>query len=174
MWQTKKGNLKGDAKFSDGSIRRILRSRLYLGEYEFEGTIYDGIHDPIVKREIYEEVQQIIKQNSTNPKAYVRGSTPSILTNICYCGFCNSSLTTTSTKKSTGQKYFYYKCVKKNNESKTKEHAPKDLPVATLDNFVSLTMSLMLKEPMLLIALKKRVKQNLIQQSKNCKIKYSV
>ncbi len=174
IWKTKKGNLKGGAKFSKGSILRMLKSRLYLGEYEFESKIYDGIHDPIVDREIYEEVQKIIHQNSTNPKKYVTSNTPAILTDRSYCGFCDYSLTITSTtKSSSGKKYYYYKCVKKNKEGVTTDHSPKDLPVLALDNFVGLTMTIMMKEPELLKTFKKRreFESENIEKSLNEKIK---
>ena len=158
IWKTRKGKIKGGAKFEKNGLLRILKSRLYLGEYEYEDKIYPGKHDPIIETEVFHAVQEIIRQNSSDPKGYFTGNSPAKLAGISYCGLCSSSLTTTSTKKSSGQQYFYYKCVKKNKEGKTESHSPKDLPVHTLDNFVAFTMSIMLEQPELLKAFRKRNK----------------
>lgn len=172
LWKTKKGTIKGGANFGKNKLLRILKSRIYLGEYEHNDKVYEGKHDAIVNHAQFDAVQKIISQNSSDPKVYVSGSTPANLTGISYCALCKSALTTTSTKKkSTGNKYYYYKCVKKNKEGKTECHSPKDLPVSTLDEFVASTLCIMLEQPELLKAFRKRNRFDSDVAEKNLKNK---
>jgi site-specific DNA recombinase len=155
-WITQKGKKKGGKEFSDGIVRRILKSRVYLGKIEYKKEVFDGQHDPIIDQATYDQVQQIMQGNRRKPKKHNKGSTPAILKNIAECGFCTRPLTTSSTKKG-DKKYYYYKCAKKNREGNTKDHAPKPLSVPTLDEFIFSTFKLVLKEPELMSAIKKRV-----------------
>jgi DNA invertase Pin-like site-specific DNA recombinase len=154
-WITQKGKSKGGKEFTDGVVRRILKSKVYLGKIEYKDEVFDGQHEPIVEQSTYDQVQQIMKGNRVKPKKYNKGSTPAVLKNIAECGFCTRPLTTSSTKKGE-KKYYYYKCAKKNRQGNTEDHAPKPLSVPTLDEFVFRTFKILLKEPELMNALKKR------------------
>lgn len=161
-YTTKNGVVKGGNKFTNRTILKILNSRLYLGQFEFEGTIYEGLHTAIIDEGLYKKAQEILALNTvkTHPNIHLKSTTPAILKNLCSCGFCSSSLTVAGTTKrnKAGNKYYYYKCTQKNNRGVTLEHNPKDLPVARLDNFVVETLKLMLKEPELMQAMKERIK----------------
>ena len=160
-WVTKKGTIRGGGRFNNKSVLNILSSRLYLGQYEFEGKIYDGKHKAIIDEETFARAQEVISQNSIVPHTHVKSSTPAILREICSCGLCENSMTVTSTTKRAGKKekkYFYYKCTKKNSEGISKDHNPKDLPMGILDNFVFSTLLCLMKEPELLNAIQKRTK----------------
>lgn len=159
QWVTKNGYSKGGGTFNKKSVLNILKRYTYLGKYEFEGEIFDGKHDQIVDQNIFDQVQSIIKQNAIEPTVNRTSETPAVLTNLCTCGFCKSGMTvTSSTKRKNNRKYFYYKCVKKNNEGKTGDHNPKDLPASPLDSFVFKSLKILLEEPELLSAMKKRIK----------------
>ena len=157
-WITLKGNSRGGGKFHKKSVLTILKNHTYLGKYEFEGKVYEGKHEQIVDQEVFDQVQTIISQNAAEPKSNITSDTPAVLTDLCTCGFCESGMTVSSTTNRHDKKYYYYKCVQKNNEGKTKDHNPKDLPVHTLDEFVYKTLVVLLEEPELLKAMKKRIK----------------
>ncbi|MDZ7807295.1 MAG: zinc ribbon domain-containing protein [Gracilimonas sp.] len=93
-----------------------------------------------------------------NQSLNISSDTPAVLTDICTCGFCDTGMTVSSTTNRHNKKYYYYKCALKNNEGKTEDHNPKDLPVHTLDEFVYNTLVVLLEEPELLKAMKKRIK----------------
>ena len=156
-WETKKGKIRGGSKFDKHIVLRILQNKLYIGKIEHKEEVYEGIHEAIIDEETFEKAQKIRKANDTPSKSYSDDNTPAVLNDLIECGFCDSSFTTTSTtKSSTGKKYHYYRCIKKNNEGKTKDHAPKDLSVSSLDEFVLHTVKFLLKEPELLEAMKQR------------------
>src|SRR5262249_54125748 len=53
----KSGGIRGGGKFSDSGLGYMLRNRVYLGEFVFEGRIIKGPHQPIIKRELFDLVQ---------------------------------------------------------------------------------------------------------------------
>ena len=154
-WETKKGKMMGGSKFHKKVILRVLQSKLYIGKIEHDGESYEGVHDAIIKDETFEKAQEIIEENTSQAKANTTSESPAVLKDLVGCGFCDSSFTITSTKPR-DKKYHYYRCVKKNNEGKTKDHAPKDLSVPSLDEFVLHCVKFLLREPELLEAMKKR------------------
>ena len=54
------GKLIGGNEFQYGSLRCLLSNRLYVGEIGHKGTIHQGQHEPIIDRELFDEVQAIL------------------------------------------------------------------------------------------------------------------
>jgi len=42
------------------TLHRILRKRIYMGDFDYAGATYAGSHEPLVKREVWERVQEIL------------------------------------------------------------------------------------------------------------------
>src|SRR5215213_6181870 len=42
------------------TLHKILRKRIYTGEFSYGGTLYQGTHEPLVTREVWERVQEIL------------------------------------------------------------------------------------------------------------------
>ena len=42
------------------TVHKILRNRLYMGEFEWNGRLYQGSHQPLVTRELWERVQDVL------------------------------------------------------------------------------------------------------------------
>lgn len=84
-------------------VLQVLRNSLYIGKVKFKKTEYDGLHQPIIDKESFYRVQQLLKL----PDRYmnVAQKTPFragfLLSSIVFCGKC-------------GAKYHanhgYYKC----------------------------------------------------------------
>lgn len=55
----------GGNEFQYGSLRCLLSNRLYVGEIDHKGTIHQGQHEPIINRELFDEVQAILATLST-------------------------------------------------------------------------------------------------------------
>lgn len=158
-WITKEGKTRGGSKFTLNSLYSILKRRLYIGEFEYEGNYFETKFEAIVEKEKFQKAQQIRSANDNNSKKYSKGNSPNLLEGIINCGLCDYSMTPTYTKKS-DKKYYYYKCVKKNKQGKSTDHNPKSLPYDKVDNFVISTLKVFLEQPQLLKAFKKRVEFN--------------
>ena len=50
------------------TLHKILRKRIYTGEFDYAGKIYQGIHEPLIDRATWEGVQQIL--NSRHEKKH--------------------------------------------------------------------------------------------------------
>lgn len=89
---------------STSSVHKILRSRIYTGEFEWLGKRYRGTHAPLVSVELWERVQSVLDGRHT---ACVRGIEKDFLfTGMIHCGHCGCLLVGDIKK----QKYIYYRC----------------------------------------------------------------
>ena len=42
------------------TIHKILRNRIYTGDFDYNGTTYRGTYEPLVSRELWEQVQAVL------------------------------------------------------------------------------------------------------------------
>ena len=56
--------MSGGIAFTYGPLAYLLKNRTYLGETGHKGSWFPGEHDAIVDREVFEQVQQLLKSNS--------------------------------------------------------------------------------------------------------------
>lgn len=168
-WTTLDGQERGGNVFSSDAVSRILKRRLYTGYNEVDGELYKTRFPPIVSASKFSKAQEIREKNNINPKEYIVGKAPNLLQGIISCGFCNGAMTNSHTTKSTGTRYYYYKCSIKNKGGISKSHNPKDLPYKTVDDFTIHTLKVFLAEPEMMKAFMNRSEHDTgkqIQQTK--------
>ena len=51
---------KSRSKVPTSTLHKVLRNRIYTGEFDYAGKTYQGIHEPLVTRETWERVQEIL------------------------------------------------------------------------------------------------------------------
>jgi len=106
---------KGGHKFIPQTIRKMLRRKLYTGEYSVNGKVYDKIYPTIISKELFEKVQKRIDLTRYGCR---KGNHEifRIKDKIC-CGHCNRKMYPFSTKSRNGNYLRYYKCIstRKNN-----------------------------------------------------------
>jgi DNA invertase Pin-like site-specific DNA recombinase len=59
-----KRKMSGGIPFTYGPLAYLLKNRTYLGETGHKGAWFPGEHEAIVDREVFEQVQQLLKANS--------------------------------------------------------------------------------------------------------------
>lgn len=75
--------------FSKDSTTVILRNRFYLGEVQYKGEWYPGLHEPIISRELFERVQAIRAQRRKRVGVSARkGSRVYPLSGVTRCARC--------------------------------------------------------------------------------------
>jgi site-specific DNA recombinase len=103
----KEGALNKNGKPIDKSyLYRVLHNRVYLGEAVHKGTAYPGEHQPIIERNLWEQVHALI---SASPKARTKrqlGRTPALLKGLIF-GPTGSAMTPAYTRRG-GRLYRYY------------------------------------------------------------------
>lgn len=72
------------------TVHKMLRSRIYTGEFEWLGTRYQGSHEPLISVDLWEKVQEVLDGRNT-PR--VRGVEKDFLfTGMIKCGHCGCLL----------------------------------------------------------------------------------
>ncbi|MEI6437997.1 MAG: recombinase family protein [Candidatus Omnitrophota bacterium] len=107
---------KGYAKFNANRLNELLRNYLFVGmiKHEWLSKIIDGIHQPLVSKEIFFKVQAILdgKRPTVTPKSRNNPLFP--LRGLILCPYCGAKMTAGgSTRQKGGKKHPYYHCWKK-------------------------------------------------------------
>ena len=96
------GYIKSGARFSPGTMEKILKNPLYYGYFRWNGILYEGNHTPIISKELFDKVQcQLTRFGKPKHKKHnfaFRG--------LLTCGYCGCKMTAEMQKG----KYIYYKC----------------------------------------------------------------
>ena len=95
-------------------VARMLHNRKYIGEYKFKDVITPGGIPAIVDKELFELVQEKMKQNKKAPAKH-KAEDEYLLTTKLYCGKCQCLMVGESGTSRTKFVHRYYKCVSVKN-----------------------------------------------------------
>lgn len=106
-FKTKTGN-----HLSLGNVFRVLENHFYYGEFEFpkgSGVWYQGKHEPIITKELFNEVRSSIKSQVIKSE-----SKEFAFTKMIKCGLCGSSISADEKfkklKNGSVNRHVYYQC----------------------------------------------------------------
>ena len=91
-------------KVPTSTLHRILRKRIYMGEFDYAGKNYQGIHEPLVTRETWERVQEVL--DGRHAKKHRKMTHDFAFSGLVDCGHCGCSMVGEIKKG----KYIYYHC----------------------------------------------------------------
>jgi hypothetical protein len=60
------GKIVGGIPFTYGPLAYLLKNRTYLGETGHNGRSFPGEHEPIIARDTFDKVQQLIRSHSVS------------------------------------------------------------------------------------------------------------
>src|SRR5260370_5027363 len=95
---------KSGAPVPVSTVHSILPNRLYMGEFEWNGRIYLGNHQPLVTRDLWERVQGVL--DGRYAKKHRRLKHNFAFSGLIACGHCGCSIVGEIKK----QRYVYYHC----------------------------------------------------------------
>lgn len=108
-------SVKSNKGLSLGNIYGILQNPFYYGSFEYpvsSGNWYQGKHEPLIAKELFDEVQKQIKSQvmrTTEDKEFA-------FTKLMTCGLCGSGITAQEKFKKlengSVRRYVYYGCTK--------------------------------------------------------------
>ncbi|AMV31697.1 DNA-invertase hin [Pirellula sp. SH-Sr6A] len=133
-WTTKKGRTIGGGEFNKNKVTAILTNATYIGMIEYEGQLHPGLQDAIIKRDLFDRVQEILKLNSRMKKDLMRCKHNALLQGLLRCAACNCGMSHSYTKKGSTL-YRYYICHKAQKQGWASCPSP-SLPAAEIENFV--------------------------------------
>ena len=104
---------------------KILSNPFYIGLFKWSGDVYEGRHDPIISKQLFDKVQEILKTRNT-PWKYAkveRISKPFL--GLLRCGECGMAITgeihTKHYKNGGSDTFRYYHCTKKSKVVKCQQ-----------------------------------------------------
>ena len=146
----KEGALNKNGKPIDkGYLYRILHNRVYLGEAVHKGASYPGEHDPIIERNLWDRVHELI---SASPQARTRrplGRTPALLKGLIF-GPTGAAMTPARTRRK-GRLYSYYVSIDAIRTG-TCASPIRRIPAAAIETAVVAQVKTMLQSPEIIVA----------------------
>ncbi len=105
----------GKKHLSLGNIHRLLENTFYYGPFEYprgSGNWYQGKHEPIITKEVFDIVQEQMKNSKLTRKENIDFA----FTKIMKCGLCGSGISATEKfkklKNGEHNRHVYYGCTK--------------------------------------------------------------
>ena len=86
------------------TLHKILRKRLYVGEFDYGGTRYRGVYEPLVTEAVWERCQEILDGRHEKKRRKVKYHFA--FSGLVRCGHCGCSLVGEMKKG----RYVYYHC----------------------------------------------------------------
>ncbi|MEO7919948.1 MAG: recombinase family protein, partial [Thermoanaerobaculia bacterium] len=90
------------------TLHFVLRNPFYYGAMRMTGQLYAGTHTPLVTKETFDRVQEVLSGRRTMAERPKR--LRFALTGLLRCGKCGRNLTAYAQKKPSGKAYTYYTC----------------------------------------------------------------
>lgn len=107
---TKSGKVLGGEKLKNMYIQHIIKNVLYIGKVKYMGQLYEGLHEPIIEKNIFEKTQEILAKNRVERQSSKNTKNPGLLNHLLRCKACNSIMFHTYSAKG-NYKYRYYVCM---------------------------------------------------------------
>ncbi|MBE0564603.1 MAG: recombinase family protein [Krumholzibacteria bacterium] len=108
-WTTRKGTHRPGGPWSKSTLARHLANVTYAGMVNHKGQTYDGEHDPIVPKRLFDEVQEILAGNLTTGRHKARNRYGALLRGLVRCQACGTAYVATAARKG-NTVYRYYTC----------------------------------------------------------------
>ena len=100
-------------------ISHIISNPIYYGHFRHAGEIYEGKHEPIISKELFDKANTVLRGKGRKPK---KEANPRPFCGLLSCGSCGMGITgeikIKRQKNGTKHFYTYYHCSKKSKTQK--------------------------------------------------------
>lgn len=95
-------------KWHHSTAMEVLKRKTYIGMIVHRGNVFDGLHDPLISEEMYDNVQTMLhrRQEAFDERGIRCGKATSALGGILICKHCGRKMSKVPARK----KYMYYSC----------------------------------------------------------------
>ena len=118
------------SRWGTSGVLALLRNRAYVGEVSFRGIWRPSPHEPIVERELFEQVQAILASRAASPRLCRSNPTDYLLSTLAFvCDRCGHPMVGAGAHGRGGRLYSYYTCSTRARKGPTgcdQERLPKD------------------------------------------------
>ena len=98
---------KSGKELAVSNYQKLLKNPIYTGLMRYNGEIFEGKHEPIITKKLFDSVQEVMMRKS-KPKS--RGLKPFLYRGFFRCGECGCFITTEQQKG-----HNYLRCTKRKN-----------------------------------------------------------
>ena len=108
-WTTQEGKARHGTPMDKKYLSKALRNPLYVGEIRHKGAVYAGQHEPIITRQLWDQVQAVLAEDAhaRMGKTQTRGKTDALLRGLLF-GTNGEKYHPTFSTKPSGKRYGYY------------------------------------------------------------------
>ncbi len=92
---------------SVSNYQYMLKNKIYYGAIEYNGELYDGKHEPIITKKLFDSVQEVMMKKSKPKSPKLK---PYVYRGFFRCGECGCFITTETQKG-----HNYLRCTKRKN-----------------------------------------------------------
>lgn len=128
------GRKSGGTPYSRGALYELLQNRIYLGEVTHRGQSFQGEHEGIISREVWEKVQAQLKTNAQARRTGLSASNPSLLVGLIYDDQGNRFTPSHAVKNE--RRYRYYVSQAVNGRSCANQSKPNRIPAHEIESLV--------------------------------------
>ncbi len=98
---------KSGRELAVSNYQKLLKNPIYTGLMRYNGEIFEGKHEPIISKKLFDTVQEVMSRKS---KPHSKGLKPYIYRGFFRCGECGCFITTEQQKG-----HNYLRCTKRKN-----------------------------------------------------------
>ena len=114
-----------DAPLTLARLQFMLKNPIYYGVFVVKGEMFQGTHEQIISKQLFDKVQEVMKQKGKPVKPEIAKYFPFL--RLLRCGECGRMITAEKKIKPSGKEYIYYRCTKKQRVCSQKYIEQKDL-----------------------------------------------
>ncbi len=116
-----------DKLLSISQYQTILKNPLYYGIFRYKGEMYEGTHEPIITKKLFDKCQEIMLRRGKYKEPQIKKF---VLRGLMHCGECGRSITAELQKG-----HIYYRCTKRLTNCKQKYVREEEL-AAQIKSFI--------------------------------------
>ena len=108
-WTTQDGKVRTGAPINKQYLAKALRNPIHVGEIRHKGTVHAGQHEPIISRQLWDQVQAILAEDAQERMGATQASrkTDALLRGLLF-GPNGEKYYPTFSCKPSGKRYSYY------------------------------------------------------------------
>ena len=119
VYESRNGITHGGRKFNKQTVINILTNPVYLGKIKFHDEEFDGRHEAIITKELFDSVQDVLGVNrNTRRNPYQVIDHAYLLKGLLRCGKCGALMVPASANGRSSKRYHYYQCNKRSRIGK--------------------------------------------------------